>query len=40
VWLVVPGSISMSVTGVGGASAIELMESVRDWGSHSLDYVV
>jgi hypothetical protein len=33
-------STTQSVTGVGGAGAVELRQTTRDWGSHSPNYSV
>jgi hypothetical protein len=40
VWLVVPGSTTHSITGVGRAGTVELKQSVRDWRSHSPNHDV
>jgi hypothetical protein len=40
VWLVAPESVTQSVTGVGGADAVELRQLVRDCGSHSPNHGV
>jgi hypothetical protein len=38
--LVAPESATQSVTGVGGAGAVELRQLVRDWGSYSPNHGV
>jgi hypothetical protein len=38
--LVVSESATLSVTGVGGAGAVELRQPARDWGSHSPNHGV
>jgi hypothetical protein len=40
VWFVALESATQSVTGVGGAGAVELRQPVRDCGSHSLKHGV